>query len=114
MQCHALPIGDRIGHRQLGPVQAVEQFDDKRQALRIAALDQGQHKLAAGAADEEVAVLAAALNALNVDQPTDLKPVKKGIQLLATDRRKNRHASAHHSKIFHDGIRRPLGWSERT
>ena len=109
-----MAISNRVGHGQTGAAQAGQQLDQKRQRRRIATLDQGEHKVALLAADIEVAVLAAAFNTLKVDQPAQVEAGNHRLQLGPRQRGEHRHGSAHHSKIFQEGIRSPSGWSERT
>ncbi|MNR05015.1 hypothetical protein D3C85_1210170 [compost metagenome] len=70
-----------IRHWQVGIVQHIEQFDEKRQILHRAALDQGQDKLALLQADEEIAVFGAGGDPLEITQAAKAVRGKKGFQL---------------------------------
>ena len=83
-----------------------------------AALDQGQHVFALLRADEEVAVLAACGDALEVAQPAEPVGRQKGLQFIAlqgvnTDMLSSGGCLDYQLKIFHAGISMS-GWSERT
>ena len=73
----------RIGHRQAGLVQALQQFDEERHVGARTALHQGEDELAAFQADEEVAVLAAGGNALEVLQAAEPVGFEEDFQLRA-------------------------------
>src|SRR5690606_32234245 len=72
-------------------MQVIEQRHHERQLIHRAAFDQGQNVLAALGGDEEVAVFGSAGNAAVVDQPPEVEPPEKGLELSSRDRREYRH-----------------------
>ncbi|MCY1431730.1 hypothetical protein D9M71_477060 [compost metagenome] len=72
-----------VGHRQAGVVEHVEQFDEERQVVAGTALHQGQYVFTLFQADEEVAVLGAFGNALEILQPTQPVGGEEGFQFRA-------------------------------
>ncbi len=109
-----------VGHRQAVLVEHVEQFDEERQVLHRAALDQGQDELAVFQADEEVAVLGAFGDATEIPQAAQVVGARKASRVerssgVNTDMsaRPRQVGNAHHQlKISHCGISLS-GWSER-
>lgn len=61
-------------------MEHVEQFDEERQVLHRAALDQGQDELAVFQADEEVAVLGAFGDATEIPQAAQVVGDEEGFQ----------------------------------
>ena len=72
-------------------MQHIEQFDEERQVLARAAFDQRQNVLSPLQADEEVAVLAAGGDALEVTQAPQPVRRQKGFEFFALQGRENRH-----------------------
>ncbi|MNV81791.1 hypothetical protein D3C71_1754790 [compost metagenome] len=87
----AVPGAHRVGHRQAGAVQHVEQGDEEAQVLPRATLDQGQYVFAVLQTDEEVAVLRAGGDALELQQAAEPVGGEEGFQFVALQRGKNGH-----------------------
>ncbi|MNE47233.1 hypothetical protein D3C80_1416270 [compost metagenome] len=81
----------RIGHRQVGVVQHVEQLDEERHFLRRATLNQGQDKLALLQADEVVGVFTARGDPLEIKQAAEPIRGEKGFQLGPSQGGEHRH-----------------------
>ncbi|MNP28176.1 hypothetical protein D3C76_1211260 [compost metagenome] len=80
-QAVAVAIPNGVGHRHVGVVQGVEQFDEERHVLAGPTLDQRQDELPLFEADEEIAVLGAGGDALEIEQTTQRVRRQKGFQL---------------------------------
>src|SRR5690606_24024300 len=93
-QGHAFGRAHGMGHGNARLMQHVQQLDDERQVLGWTALDQGQNVFALLQADEEIAVLGASDDTLEVTQAPQPERRQKGFQFVLLKWREYRHGGS--------------------